>query len=160
MSKRLTILLLIFIPLYSIPVRAFAEQYVERWTVGYSQGIAEYIVENGNENQFNINCNETADGMVSGIMIRISGKSAPPKSNVVIVLDGNDYKFYTDDFGGINTDCHDCADTFISLWKKLKSARTMHVQMSDGRSSEFSMKNASKVFKRAKCLVEYYHKKF
>ncbi len=133
----------------------------ERWSVGYSQGIAEYIVANGPGNDFNISCNENAEDISSpDIMIDIIGKKPPANSSVIIILDGIQSKFSTDQYGNIITNCHYCAEVFLSMWYDLKTSKTMLVQFSDGRSSQFSMKGASKILKHAKCKIDYFNKKF
>lgn len=133
----------------------------ERWSVGYSQGIAEYIVTNGPGNNFNVSCNENAEDISSPyIMIDIIGKKPPANSSVNIILDGVQSKFNTDQYGNITTNCHYCAEVFLSMWDDLKTSKTMLVQFSDGRSSQFSMKGASKIFKHAKCKIDYFNKKF
>lgn len=158
--RKCVLLFQISIPLSFLVSGAAIASDNDSWSVGYSQGYAEYIVSNGPGNEFNISCNENAENGSTGILIDIVGKRPPGGSKINVVLDGDEISFMADSSGAIETDCHVCADSFIALWKGLKTANTMLVQFSDGRSSKFTMKGASKVFKGAKCKVDYYSKKF
>lgn len=129
---------------------AYAQQS-GAWGNGFAQGVEEHIVENGLGNQFNVSCNVSSSVAETGILIYVLGKPAPANSKVNIILDAEQYTFNTDQSGTIETKSHVDADNFNAFLKQLKSARTMLVQLADGRTSKFSTRGAAQSFANSEC---------
>lgn len=123
----------------------------EVWKSGWGQGVSEYSVSNGPGNEFYIACSEDS----TNIMPMIIGDSAPPKSNISIIIDADEYEFGTDEKGHIPTDCHFCSDNFEALWNAIRKGQHMLVKFEDGRSSKFSLKGAGKAMPKEPCKTDW-----
>ncbi|MDR3576824.1 MAG: hypothetical protein P4L50_23410 [Anaerolineaceae bacterium] len=128
------------------------------WTSGFGQGFSEYTVKNGPGNQFTISCDVSESekvGEKTSIEMMIVGKSPPPDSMVVVVLDGDEFQIQVDKFGSGNLDCHVCYDNFRAMWERLRTARTMLMQYADHRSSKFTMLGARKALSPKPCKTPF-----
>jgi hypothetical protein len=127
------------------------------WRSGFGQGYLELSVSYGPGNQFSVSCDEgaTDTGERTSIRIEILGRAPPPRSKVSIVVEGEEVSLFTDQFGTINTDCRACAANFRYLWERLVPAQVMFVQLSDGRSSKFSVVGANEALSGGPCRTSW-----
>lgn len=137
-------------------IPAIAQEF-DDWTVGFGQGYLEHIVRNGPGNELNISCDigATENHERTAIFVQILGKNPPPESEVRFILDAKETRLFADKYGSIETDCHACSDNFQYLWRNIRKAKSMLVQFSDGRSSPFSLKGASKALDPEACNTGY-----
>lgn len=130
----------------------FAEEYGD-WVVGFGQGYVEHTVKNGPGNTFAIVCDigATIDHRGTGLSISIKDRGPPINSSVKVVLDDKEITLSVDDNGSMKADCHVCSDNFVYLWDKIRKARFMIVQFSNGDSSSFSLKGVKKALDPKVC---------
>ena len=134
-----------------------AAQRFGDWNSSFSMGVIELSVANGPGNVFVLACNEGADMLEgSSIDVRILNQPPKPNSRVNMIFDGNQHEFFVGNESSIHTNSHVDADNFIALLAKLKKSKTLLVQFSDGRSSNFSLKGAAQALKGTKCRNGYY----
>lgn len=123
----------------------YAQEYGD-WIVGFGQGYVEHTVKNGPGNTFTIVCDSgaTIDHRGTGLSISIRDNGPPINSTVKVVLDDKEISIAVDRNGSMKADCHVCSDNFVYLWDKIRKAKFMVVQFSNGDSSSFSLKGAKK----------------
>jgi len=142
---------------FGVSASAFGDEEFGDWTVSFGQRYLEHIVENGPGNRFIVSCDLGAseDHRGTGLLVTIIGKDPPPLSTVKVILDGKEVAFGASETGSIKADCHACSEAFEHFWRNIRRARSMLVQLSDGRSSSFSLKGVAKALGPKVCRTGY-----
>jgi hypothetical protein len=133
------------------------------WFVGESKGSQTHSVGHDRPNNIFIDCNFGADP-IGGADISIQISNSPDSnSDVSFVFDGQETKVRTDGSGLItvrltNDDgdrldapCPACSAEFRRIWYGLRTAKSLIVRFSDGRSAQFSLKGAAQAFEKEPC---------
>lgn len=117
---------------------AFAGTY--EWTVGYTQGVAEHLVDDGNGNELNISCPDDDERSVTAYAT-IAGKqySSDTGDGFDVIVDGTRYS------NPFFTDCHACDANFPVFWAALRKANSLQIN-ADGKNVKLPTKNLKKVF--------------
>jgi hypothetical protein len=108
------------------------------WTSGFTQGVNENMVDDGNGNDLNISCPDDEDQGVSAYAT-IAGKAyASTDGGFDVIVDGEQYSnpFYTD--------CNVCDQNFPSFWHALRSANKLQIS-AGGKTVNLPTKNLKQV---------------
>lgn len=123
----------------------------------WSMGVWEIAVVSSKSDLVRINCNETNDFLGgSTIAVTIQNRPPVPNSFLAFVLDGNKFRFKTNEDGKIATDNRLAADNFIALVKELSRAKTLDINLSDGRSLQISVNHKKTDLPELQCTTAFY----
>ena len=132
--------------------------WAQAWTTDSAQGITEYRVDNAQGDEFNISCDIEASkngGDGTAILVTIGGKDPEPGAAVRVVLDGETFPLQANQASMIGTDCAACSEHFKTLWGRLRTAKTMSVQLGKTPPASFSLEGASIVLPATPCKTGF-----
>lgn len=125
----------------------------DKWTSGWGMGVSEAVITKGPGNQIYVTCDDGADSNATGISFTLLGDS--PKGNTIqLTFDNDDPEDYSLFDGKITSDCRVCASIYDSVIQKLKAKSSVHVKFSNGTSTRFTLKGASKAI--GHCVADFY----
>lgn len=112
------------------------------WTSGFTQGVTENMVDDGNGNDLNISCPSDESESLSAYAT-IAGKayaSTSDSGGFDVIVDGELYSnpFYTD--------CNVCNENFPSFWEALLKANKLQLS-ADGKTVNLPTKNLKQVLR-------------
>ncbi|WP_437884449.1 hypothetical protein [Pseudomonas sp. LRF_L74] len=129
---------LILLPLLGWITANAAHAGTYEWTTGYTQGVEEHLVDDGNGNQLNISCPDDDESPVSAYAT-IAGEDYSSEGNGFdVIIDGTTFSnpFYTN--------CHACGASFPSFWAALRKANNLQLS-ANGRTVKLPTQNLSQV---------------
>lgn len=131
---------------------AFAEP-VGRWFSGFGQGTVEYGLKNDSagSDYFYIACAPKG----ASISITVSGRSAPPNSDIFVAIDDDELTLYADERGDVQTQTHVDSDNFRALWSYIRNGHAMHVRFLTGESTVFKLKGTLNIFDTDPCDTQF-----
>ena len=120
------------------PVWAFGE--VGRWSGGWGQGTAEYVVVDARQNRLYIACNDSEPATMT---LTVGGRDYAhgqgDRNDFVLLIDGKG-PYYASDAGS-----RVGGDNFRVAWDALRTGRTVQARTGDGKVVSFSLTGAAKV---------------
>lgn len=117
------------------PVWAFGE--VGRWSSGWGQGTAEYVVVDARQNQLYIACNDTGPATMA---LTVGGRNyTREQGDFVLFIDGKG-PYYASDAGS-----RAGGDNFRVAWDALRTGRSVQARTGDGKVVTFPLTGAAKV---------------
>jgi hypothetical protein len=130
----------------------------QAWTSESAQGITEYRVDNAQGDTFTLSCDVEASktgGEGTAILVTIGGKDPEPGAAVKVILDTETLVLQADQASMIGTECAACSQRFKTLWNKLRTAKTMRVQLGTGAPASFSLDGAAAVLPATPCKTGF-----
>ncbi len=105
------------------------------WTSGYAQGVAEYLVDDGNGNELNISCPDDDESpVVAYATIANKEYSSDDGVGFDVIVDGTSYS------NPFFTDCRACSANFPGFWSALRRANNLQIS-ANGKTLTLPTKN-------------------
>ena len=135
-----------------LAIPAEAEPY-GRWWTGWGMGVTEYGYksDSAGSDKIYIACSHDS----TTISFSISGINPRPRSEVIVVIDGEELRLFSDVDGSIPTDSRVADANFRALWSLMRSGNTMWVRLSTGESARFPLKGSAKVLDAESCETDF-----
>lgn len=125
-----------------------------RWGSGFGQGVLEYGIQNDSagSDRIYIAC---SDDWGTSISFTVGGKNPPARSDVFVAAGRDQLELMTDENGSFRTGSHVASDTFRYLWTMMRRENVLHVRLSSGESTSFTLNGAAKVLPRDPCKTDF-----
>lgn len=131
---------------------AHSEPY-GRWWTGWGMGVTEYGYKSDSAGSDSIYIACSHDSTT--LSFSISGKNPEPRSEVTVVIDGEELRLISNRDGAIPTDSRVADANFRSLWGLMRSGSTMWVKLSSGESARFPLKGSAKILNAESCETDF-----
>ncbi len=118
---------------------AFAEP-VNRWWSGWGMGVSEYGWSGSDGSTIYMTCESRTD---VGLRVAIRGIDPKPKSEIVVVLNGQKISFWTTPNGDVETQSRVSMNNVYFLFDELKNGSKMTLSF-NGLSKSFNLAGSSK----------------
>ncbi|WP_010628953.1 hypothetical protein [Halomonas sp. KM-1] len=105
------------------------------WKSGWGQGVSEYSVSDGNQNELYIAC-PNYDGYVTAYAVIQGVEFSSEGQGFDVIVDGERYS------NPFNTECRVCADIFHGFWEELRRANRLRIA-ADGLEANLPVRGAS-----------------
>ena len=132
------------------------------WTVQDSNGHVEYATVNAQGDAFRMDCDAGATGTGgASASLTINGQTPPPGSIAKINVTGlgddpAEFRFSVGESGQITTNCRECADNYLAMWRALRRGYDVIVTLEDGTTSTFSLKGTTNALAEKACVPDFY----
>ena len=132
------------------------------WTVRDSNGHVEYATVNAQGDAFRMDCDAGATGTGgASASLTVNGQTPPLGSIAKINVTGlgddpAEFRFTVGEGGRIATNCRECADNYLSMWRALRRGYDAIVTLEDGATSTFSLKGTTSALAEEACVPDFY----